>query len=155
MGRFAEFFKEQSIPLAVQPKQKMLSLDQQFEKMEAQIQILENENLHLKAQVKPLERRIEQLQQQIENMEREAAAADDKSLDEKALALLHAIAQGFHVSDKGGETIIKGTRAQAMYYLGLLKERRLIRYITANYTIDGRYQSTQKGLEYLHKRGKL
>jgi len=155
MGRLANFFSEQSIPLAEQPKRKMLSLDQQFENMETKIQTLETENLHLNAQVKPLERRIEQLQQQIESMEKTATAADDKSLDEKAVALLSAIANGFHVSERGGETIIQGTRAQSIRYLGLLKQRRFVKYVAANYTVDGRYQVTQDGLEYLHKIGRL
>ena len=154
MGRLADFFKEQSVPLAGQQKQKMLSLDREFEEMKTERDTLKAENLHLKAQVNPLQRDIERLKNQIEQLEKEGATADEQPLDEKAQALLLAIAQQFHISD-GGETIIKGTRALAAYYLGLLKERRLIRYIAANYTVGGRYVATQEGLEYLHKAGKL
>jgi hypothetical protein len=155
MGRLADFFKEQSVPLAGQQKQKMLSLDREFEEMKAERDALKTENLHLKAQVNPLQRDIERLKDQIKQLEKEGATADEQPLDEKAQALLLAIAQRFHVSDGGGEAIIKGTRALAAYYLGFLKERRLIRYIAANYTVDGRYVATQEGLEYLHKAGKL
>jgi len=154
MGRLADFFREQNITLAGQQKTKMLSLDREFEQMEAKLNVLESENLKLQAEVNPLKRQIDRMQDQVQRAEADLAARNEK-LDEKAEALLVAIAHAHHVSEGRAETIVKGTRARAEYYLGLLKERRLIRYSGANYTVDGRYVATQEGLEYLQKIGKL
>jgi predicted RNase H-like nuclease (RuvC/YqgF family) len=155
MGKISEFFAEQSIPLAGEQRKKMVALDRKFVEMETEIQALKTENLHLKAQVNPLQRQVDQLRDEVQRIQEKATRETEQPLDEKALALLLAIAQGFHVAEKGGETIIKGTRALAAYYLGFLKEKRLIRYIAANYTVDGRYAATQEGLKYLHKARKL
>ena len=66
MGRIADFFREQSITLDGQKKTKMLSLDLQFEEMEAEITVLKSENLSLKAQVNPLQREVDRFKQKIE-----------------------------------------------------------------------------------------
>jgi hypothetical protein len=153
MGRFADFFREQSISLPGQQKQKMLSLDKEFVEMEAERDALKTENLHLKAQVNPLHRDIERLKSKINQLEE--ATTTKESLDEKALALLSAIAKNFQIARDGGASIINGTPAQAAYYLGVLRQRGLVRYARANYTLDGRYVATQSGLAYLHKIGKL
>jgi hypothetical protein len=153
MGRFADFFKEQSVPLAGQQKQKMLSLDHEFVEMEAERDSLKTENLHLKAQVNPLQRDIERLKDKIGQLEEPTTAKE--SLDEKAVALLSAIAKSLHIAKDGGASIINGTPAQAAYYLGVLRERGLVRYARTNYTVDGRFVASQSGLAYLHKLGKL
>ena len=84
----------------------MISLDAKFEEMEAQITTLQAENLHLQAQVNPLQRQVDQLREQIQGIQEKSSK---NTLDEKALALLSAIAQGFNVAEKGGASIIKGT----------------------------------------------
>jgi len=53
------------IHLPEQNKRKLLSLDQEFVEMEAEIQTLKSENLLLQAKVNPLEREIERLKSQI------------------------------------------------------------------------------------------
>jgi hypothetical protein len=73
MGRVADFFREQSIPLAQQQRAKMVSLDRQVEELESKVQILETENLHLKAEVNPLKQRIKRLEQQVEQKPASAA----------------------------------------------------------------------------------
>lgn len=69
MGRFADFFREQSITLDGQKKVKMLSLDREFEDVEAERDRLKAENLHLRAQVKPLERDVDRLKERVEKKE--------------------------------------------------------------------------------------
>jgi hypothetical protein len=155
MGRFADFFREQHITLAGQQKQKMLSLDSEFEQMKAERETLKTENLHLKAQVNPLQRQVDQLRGQIQRAEEKSAADKNQALDDNSVKLLRAIANRFHVSEKGGASIIGGTDAQAEFHLGILRRRRFIKFAGANYTVDGRYVATQEGLEYLHKIGKL
>lgn len=66
MGRVADFFREQSIPLGQQQRARMLSLDREFEELAAERDSLKVENLHLKAKVNPLERDIERLKNQLE-----------------------------------------------------------------------------------------
>jgi hypothetical protein len=64
MGVVADFFREQSIPLAEQPKKKMLALDRQFDALKAERDALKAENLKLQAQVNPLKREVERFKQQ-------------------------------------------------------------------------------------------
>jgi septal ring factor EnvC (AmiA/AmiB activator) len=154
MGRLADFFREQSISLAGQQKAKMLSLDREFEEIKAERDALKAQNLNLQAEVNPLKRQIERMQDEVERTEADLAARNER-LDEKAETLLEAIAQRFNVPRDGGASIINGTSAEARYHLGILRERRLIRYVSANYTNDGRYEATQDGLAYLKKIGRL
>jgi outer membrane murein-binding lipoprotein Lpp len=143
MGRLADFFREQSIGLAGQQKVKMLSLDREFEDMAAERDALKTENLHLKASVNPLKRDIERMQEQIQRAKAAAETRNEK-LEEQAEALLVAIAKRFHISRDGGASIIGGSQPEAQYYLGLLKERRFIRYAFGNYRVDGRYEARRK-----------
>ena len=65
MGKIADCIRGVALP--EQKKIKVLALDQEFSDMEAEIKTLKSENLHLRAQVKPLEREIERLKKQMEN----------------------------------------------------------------------------------------
>lgn len=66
MGRVADFFREQNIPLAQQQRAKMVSLDRQVEELETKVQVLETENLHLKAEVNPLKQQVQRLEQKLQ-----------------------------------------------------------------------------------------
>lgn len=67
MGRLADFFLEQNIALAQQPKAKMLALDREFEALKSERDRLKAENLKLQAEVNPLKREVEQLKQQLQD----------------------------------------------------------------------------------------
>jgi hypothetical protein len=66
MGKVADFFREQNIPLGQQQRAKMLSLDREVVELEAKVKVLESENLHLKAEVNPMKREIQRLQDQVQ-----------------------------------------------------------------------------------------
>ena len=86
MGEIADAIRGTSLP--EQNRKKLLSLDQEFVKMEAEIQALKSENLLLKAQVNPLEREINGLKNQIEKN----AARSHGKLGELTEAILIAVA---------------------------------------------------------------
>jgi len=152
MGKIAAFFREQNIPLAVQQKQKVLSLDAQFQQMETERDALKVENLHLKAQVNPLEREVERLKDQIQEMKDKAAAHVEDALDEIAEALLVAIANSSYEFTEIQAAAVTGGPARASYYIGLLIKMKFIIQTTA---MPSAYGTRQKGLEYLKAIGKL
>lgn len=151
MGRLAEFFREQSIVLDGQKKQKMLSLDRQFVEMETERDRLKAENLSLKAKVNPLEREVERLKQEVQSK-----AAHDDSLDEIAVTLLQAIADsdGRMPKYRTG-ALLKMTKAQTNYYFGLLERKKYIYQSAVDDDGELMYATEQGGLEYLAKRNKL
>ena len=59
MGKIADAIR--GTGLSQQKQTQMLALDKQFSEMETEIQTLKTENLHLRAQVRPLEEQIERL----------------------------------------------------------------------------------------------
>jgi hypothetical protein len=150
MGKVANFFSSQRIPVDGQKRVKMLHLDAKFEEMETEIQVLKAENLKLKSQVKPLERDVKRLKERITEMEVEASQASDEALDEKAHALLAAIA---NKDGRSPARVIGGTAAQAEFYRGELRKRGLVRHVFS-YT-NGGWAATQDGLKYLRKLGRL
>lgn len=81
MGELADFFKRQSIVLPQMQKREMLSLDKKFSDMAAEMEVLKTENLHPKAQVKPLEHDIERLKGQLEGMNQAMNQLDEISAE--------------------------------------------------------------------------
>jgi DNA-binding MarR family transcriptional regulator len=81
MGKIADFFREQSIVLDGQKKTKMLSLDRQFEDMQAERDSLKAENLNLKAQVNPLQREVERLKNQVQTQGASVHGLEQSEID--------------------------------------------------------------------------
>ena len=134
----------------------MLTLDREFEDMEAKIQVLESEKLHLQSEVGPLKRQVDQLQEKIQRIEAKAAATVRKPLEEKAEKLLLAIANSGNFPDRNvPATIGSAKRAEADYYIGVLRNRHYIKS-PFNYTAHTTtHVATHSGLEYLHEKGLL
>ena len=93
MGRILDFLKSQSIPLAIEQRQHVLTFDSEFEDMEAEIKSLQAENTRLQAKVNPLEREVDRLKAQMQQADKKVA--QDHSLEEKAEKLMMAIRGGF------------------------------------------------------------
>jgi chromosome segregation ATPase len=93
MGKLTDFFTEQHIVLAGQNKATMLSLDHQFEELEAERDSLKTENLDLKGQVKALGREVDQLKQRIPEQAGKPISAEKAiHLDETEIRLLKYLA---------------------------------------------------------------
>lgn len=141
------------VHLAQEHKRQVLSLDSEFEEMEAERTALRAENLNLQAQVNPLKREVDQLKEQIA---REKTRAKPP-LDEKAEGLLYAIAHARKgkFDESNAAKAIGGNEAEAVYYLGLLHSRFLIkraRYFNPQRSIAS---PRQPGLQYLKSKGRL
>jgi hypothetical protein len=67
VGKLAEFFATQKIPLTAQRRSQMLVLDREYAALEAKVKKLEVENSNLKAQLDPLEAEVERLKQQLQS----------------------------------------------------------------------------------------
>jgi hypothetical protein len=65
MGKLAKFLSAQRIPLPLEQKKQMLAFDKEFEELEAQVTVLQADNLKLRAQINPLKQEIERLQAQV------------------------------------------------------------------------------------------
>jgi predicted nuclease with TOPRIM domain len=144
MGRIAAFFREQNISLAQQQKAKMVSLDREFEEMEAEVQRLNTKVLHLEAKVNPLEREVERLKQQIE--QKGASGSHDK-LDEISEKMLSGIANGTGEKAKviamGG-----GPPAKGEHHIDILVRRGLI-FHEGFGGMGSWYRATPEGRQYL------
>jgi hypothetical protein len=122
MGKVSDFFTSQGIPLAIEQKKQMLSLDRKFEQMEAKVTTLEAENLRLQTQVNPLEREVKRLKEQIQH-----ESAKEHRLDPEEIEILRAIA-----SVDGGLTASQiskrweVSRVRVEHFFNLLVEKRFI-----------------------------
>lgn len=150
MGKIAEAVR--GTGLSEQKRQQMLSLDQEFSDMEAEIQSLQTENLHLRALVKPLEREINRLKKQVEEMQSESAHVDD--LDETATKLLEALGHSDgRMPMYATSRHFNLSNAQANFYFSMLRARGFI--IQSTVMADPGYRTTPEGLAYLHDHGLL
>jgi chromosome segregation ATPase len=153
MGRLADFVREQNITLAGQQKQKMLSLDAQFEKMEAERDSLKTENQNLKAQVNPLQRENERLKQRIEEAGTKRISESGKDhLDESDISILKLVAAAelrdeISPSKNDIAKFLKVNPIRAEVLLGRLVEKR---YIYFNQRTSG-YDLAPDGKTYLVK----
>lgn len=145
MGRIADFFREQSIPLAQQQRAKMISLDREVEELESKVKVLETENLHLKAEVNPLKREIERLKNQ---MESKGASAGVHTLEPTEIEMMKFIG-----NRKGctADDICKGMELHSVpveHFLGrLLKSK----YLDQSHVpmVGAWYALSDKGNAYL------
>ena len=141
MGRFADFFREQSITLAEQPKSKMLALDREFENLKAERDALKTQNLKLQAQVNPLQRDVERLKAEVEKK----SAQESHKLDETSEKMLLQIANGVHDRDP----LIAGlSRAKGEYHLDVLIRSGLIDHSSLG-GMGSFYSATPEGRQYL------
>lgn len=146
MGKLANFFREQRITLDGQKKTKMLSLDRQFEEMEAERDSLKTENLNLRAQVKPLEREVERLKNQVE----QNAAQSRGRLEVISEKMLVLIANGAERRLTKEQVIRQFGLSQAKgdHHFDILSERALITLRVVSQ--DGStYGATKIGRQYL------
>lgn len=123
MGRLANFFSEQNIVLDGQKKQKMLSLDRQFVETETERDSLKTENLHLKAQVKPLEREVQRLQDQVKKI----GSQDHGRLDELAEKILLALANGEYDRERIFAPL-NISKVKGDHLFDVLADRKLVNY---------------------------
>jgi len=142
MGRLADFFREQSITLDGQKKQKMISLDRQFVEMEVERDSLKTENLHLAAKVNPLEREIERLQNQVQKM----GSQNHGRLDEIAENILLALANGEYDRERIFAPL-NISKVKGDHLFDVLTERKLVNYEF------GMTTTTPLGRAYLVKHG--
>ena len=144
MGRVAEFFREQSITLDGQKKVKMLSLDRQFQDMEAERDSLKTENLSLKAQVNPLQREVDRLKNQVEQNKPKAHSL----LNTVTVDLLKLIANNPNFVVPNLFDHMGLTQLELDYHLDILKEQKLISLSSVS-TRGARYHATPLGRKYL------
>ena len=123
MGRLADFFREQSIALDGQKKQKMLSLDREFVDMELRVQTTEAKLLKLAAEVNPLKRDVERLQNEI----KQTGSQDHTSLDEVAEKILLAVANGEYSRERIFSNL-NVSKVKGDHLFDILAERRLLIY---------------------------
>ena len=118
MGKIANLFSGQSIPLSLQQKTQMLALDKEFEMLESKVTALNAECLKLRAEVNPLKQEIERLKNQIKK-----SAAHEDELDNVEVKILQTL------SSKMGRMIagaiarqIAMSHTKIEYYLAKLEE---------------------------------
>ena len=143
MGRIADAINGLALPQ--QKRRQMLTLDQKFSDMEAEIQTLKTQNQRLQAQVNPLERDVKRLQQQIDQMKPRAA-----HLDDTATKMLQMIAN----NPKGIVKLALGnyfglSSARTEYYFDILIENSFIHVESLNAPEGTRYGATSAGRKYL------
>jgi len=144
MGRFADFFREQSISLDGQKKAKMLALDSEFEALESKVKILDAENLHLRAEVNPLKREVDGLKNQIE---RKGAQQSHERLDETSEKILLDVANGPGVkADVIGNASL--SRAKGELHFDILVKRGLLSQGLQAMGLSF-YEATPEGRKYL------
>src|SRR6267154_3786544 len=143
MGKFADFFREQSITLDGQKKVKMLSLDREFEEMKAERDRLKTENLHLRAQVEPLQRDVDRLKERVEQNK-------TSELDELTEKMLQVIANNPELSKDELFSHFNLSEAKGDYHLDILRGKKFALY--ANYLTHS-HRATADGRAYLAKRG--
>lgn len=90
----------------------MLSLDREFEDVEAERDRLKAENLHLRAQVKPLERDVDRLKERVEKKETDG-------LDELTENMLLVIANNPDLSQDHLFAHFKLSEAKGAYHLDI------------------------------------
>lgn len=153
MGRILGTLSGFEISLAQEPKRAILALESEFEQMESQITALKAENMKLQAQVNPLQKQVDRLNQRIKEFEGKKTKQTNL-LDEKAEKLLLAIARKLYFAKGAQSDFIDKNAVLTEYYFGVLVDRAFIKS-TFSYTDTSRWIATQKGLEYLHKTGRL
>lgn len=144
MGRVADFFREQNIPLAQQQRAKMVSLDGEIEELEAKVQILETENLHLKAEVNPLKREVERLKNQVEQKKTPTHVA----LNAVTEVLLKLIANNPKYVVGNLFDSMGLSQAQLDHHLDILKARDFIIVVSTGRR-GPTYNATPTGRKYL------
>lgn len=121
MGKVANFFDAQGIPLAIKQEEQMRSLDRKFSEMEAEITVLQAEVLHLEAQVNPLQREIDRYKKQLELQ----GDLHLHEVEEKIMKLLCKTQKAMFAGEFSTESGISVIRIRV--FLGKLKERNLVR----------------------------
>ncbi len=145
MGRVSDFFREQNIALAQQQRAKMVAMDRQVEELESKVQILETENLRLKAEVNPLKKTIQRLEQQLEQKGPNTVV---HNLEPKEIEMMKAIGNAKTLT---ADDIGKGLALHSVpveHYLGrLLKSK----YIVQNHVpmVGAMYSLSDLGNAYL------
>jgi DNA-binding PadR family transcriptional regulator len=79
VGKVADFFRDQSVPLGQQQKAKMLSLDREFVELESKVRILEADNLKLRAEVNPLKKEVGRLENKVQQKDAPLAHNPDET----------------------------------------------------------------------------
>jgi hypothetical protein len=141
MGRIADAINGLSLPQ--QKRRQMLTLDEEFSEMEAQIQTLKTENQRLQAKVNPLERDVQRLQQQIEQMKPRAGHLDETA--DKLLQMISTNPKGMNKEALGNYFDL--TPARTDYYFDILIENSFIHVETLAPLM--RYGTTPAGRKYL------
>ena len=152
MGKLANFFKAQGIPLPEKQRAQMLALDKEYESLEEQKTALQAENLHLKAEVNPLKEENKRLK---ERLEPKPAKEETDPLDPDAERILVLLARnpGRQLTSPQIQGALGIAEARAEHYLGWLFDRR---YISNSINMGGghaRYFLHDKGNEFLVKKG--
>lgn len=157
MGRVADFFREQNIPLAQQQRAKMVSLDGECGALKAERDTLKAENLKLQADVNPLKREVERLKKQIEQAKAQAVSkATEEHLDETEVKVLTFLASSAMGSSRKPtlHQIARHLNANPIrteVLLNQLEEKGYVWHALSMGDAPAEYEMYDKGKEYLVK----
>jgi DNA-binding MarR family transcriptional regulator/DNA-directed RNA polymerase subunit RPC12/RpoP len=143
MGKIADFFREQSIPLAQQQRARVISLDEECEATKTERDTLRTENLKLRAEVNPLRREVERLRNQLENN-----AAPIHQLEHTEIGMMKFIGDKRSITSGDIQTGMSIHSVPVEHYLGRLSKAG---YIEAQHVpmVGAMYSLTDKGNAYL------
>jgi predicted nucleic acid-binding Zn-ribbon protein len=148
MGKLANFFKAQGIPLAVKQREQMLALDAEFESLDSQVRTLQAEKLHLKAEVNPLKKYVEGLKKQVEQQK-----SPSHELNEVRVKMLLVIAEHPYVLTEQIASVVDMGREAAKFHLEEMRQSDLI---DNHFGDDGETWTLEhEGRRYLNKHGLL
>jgi hypothetical protein len=145
VGKIADAIRGMALP--IQNKTKLLTLDDEFSEMEAEIQTLKAQNLSLQAKVNPLEREIQRLKDDIKKY---AASTDHDKLDRWLEKILIEIANHGPLTREHQTKPPRLSTARLAHYFDILVEKGFIEIVPPLFKRKGTwFAATVKGRKYL------